>query len=125
MKKDISKEKKIKMCSKIKIESIFNLLLFSLGYREDIGDYCKLEGNEIVFYSDVSYHGSPTYKVCKRTKLSPAKAELLKKLLELKDLVEKVSNDDVYRNLVEERELLDKQVKYWSEYKDSEGDEEE
>lgn len=72
---------------------LYQEMLKKLGFDEDSygGSYLKLEGNKIVTYTDVSYHGIPYFQVSDRKEISPYEAALLKQLLDMEKIFEVVS----------------------------------
>ena len=79
------------------IEDIYNLLLNRLGFpKETYDSYGVLEGDDVVTYTDTSYHGSPDYRENCRIKLPPNMAMALRYLtsFDVKSAILKASAED-------------------------------
>lgn len=101
-----------KELERITLYDLYNHILERMGMNEtSCNYYCTLENNDIVYYRDESYHGTPDYKEVKRKHLTDAEAKVLKNLTEIKREIKEVSYSLELDQLLKERENIDARIK--------------
>lgn len=85
---------------------------YDLDFYQKTGVDVRIEGNELCFYEDVSYHGSPSIVKTNTLQLTPNQAYILQTMLDMKREVEQVDAEKQVAEIEKQKGFLNQKLDF-------------
>lgn len=107
----LNEEEKKELIKGFSPMEIYDLFLSSLGCpKKSYDTIFEIKDKKIIFYEDVSYHGSPNWKPVHEIEISEEQEIAFEKLKELKPTIEKISLEMELKKLEKEKDFIQRRI---------------